>query len=115
MSSDSFMLLFDVIILAYGLYLVYSAYQMKKTHQPSNLIINPTDLVGARDPKGFCDAIFKPTVLFGVVAVLYGLVGFVNDRFLDEPIINFVSIALFLILCFWYLKETKKNKSQYLK
>ena len=115
MGSDSFMLLFDLIILCYGLYLVYSAYQMKKTHQPSNLIINQADLVGARDTKGFCEAMFKPTVVFGMMAVLYGIVGFVNDRYVDEPMVNFVSIALFLILCFWYLRETKKYKSQYLK
>lgn len=115
MGSDSFMLLFDLIILCYGLYLVYGAYQMKKTHQPSNMIINQADLVGARDTKGFCEAMFKPTVVFGMMAVLYGIVGFVNDRYVDEPMVNFVSIALFLILCFWYLRETKKYKSQYLK
>lgn len=115
MGSDSFMVLFDLIILFYGLYLVYSAYQMKKTHQPPNMIINPADLVGARDTKGFCEAMFKPTVVFGMMAALYGIVGFVNDRYVDEPMVNFVSIALFLILCFWYLRETKKYKSQYLK
>ena len=115
MSSDSFMLLFDVIILCYGLYLIYSGYQMKKTHQPSNLIINQADLIGARDTKGFCEAMFKPTVVFGMMAVLYGIVGFINDRYVDEPMVNFASIILFLILCFWLLRETKKYKSQYLK
>ena len=115
MGSDSFMVLFDLIILFYGLYLVYSAYQMRKTHQPPNMIINQADLVGARDTKGFCEAMFKPTVVFGMMAALYGIVGFVNDRYVDEPMVNFVSIALFLILCFWYLRETKKYKSQYLK
>ena len=115
MSSDSFMLLFDVIILCYGLYLIYSGYQMKKTHQPSNLIINQADLIGARDTKGFCEAMFKPTVVFGMMAVLYGIVGFINDRYVDEPMVNFASIILFLILCFWCLRETKKYKSQYLK
>ena len=114
MSSDSFMLLFDVIILCYGLYLIYSGYQMKKTHQPSNLIINQADLIGARDTKGFCEAMFKPTVVFGMMAVLYGIVGFINDRYVDEPMVNFASIILFLILCFWFLRETKKYKSQYL-
>ena len=115
MSSDSFMILFDVIILCYGVYLVYSGYQMRNTHQPSNLIINRADLVGARDIKSFCEAMFKPTVIFGMMAILYGIVGFVNDKYLDEPMVNFASIVLFLILCFWYLRETKQNKAKYLK
>ena len=110
MNSDSFMLLFDVIILCYGVYLVYSGYQMKNTHQPSNLIINQADLIGARDVKGFCDAMFKPTVIFGMMAALYGIVGFVNDRFVDESMVNLVSIALFLIMCVWFMKEMKKKK-----
>ena len=115
MNSDSFMSLFDLVILIYGIYMIYSAYQMRKTHQPSKLIINQAELVGARDPKGFCEAMFKPTVVFGMMAVLYGIVGFINDRYVDEPMVNFASIILFLILCFWFLRETKKYKSQYLK
>ena len=115
MSSDSFMILFDVIILCYGVYLVYSGYQMRNTHQPSNLIINQADLVGARDIKSFCEAMFKATVIFGMMAILYGIVGFVSDKYLDEPMVNFASIVLFLILCFWYLRETKQNKAKYLK
>ena len=115
MGSDSFMSLFDMIICFYGVYLVYSAYQMKRTHQPSNLIINQAELVGARDVKGFCEAMFKPLVVFGVMAVIYGIAGFINDRYLDVPMANLVSVALFLILCFWFLRETKKNKAKYLK
>ena len=85
MSSDSFMILFDVIILCYGVYLVYSGYQMKNTHQPSNLIINQADLVGARDTKSFCEAMFKPTVVFGMMAILYGQ--FCIHRPVSDPVL----------------------------
>lgn len=115
MNPDSFMMLFDVIILCYGVYLVYSGYQMKKTHQPSSIIINQADLIGARDTRGFCEAMFKPVVVFGIMAIVYGVVGFINDRFLDEPMVNFISVVLFLVLCFWFLQEMKKNKARYLK
>lgn len=115
MNSDSFMILFDVIILGYGLYMVYSAYQMRKTHQPPTMLINQAELVGARDVKGFCEAMFKPFVLFGMIAAIYGVVGLINDLYMEVPAMNFVSIALFLVLCFWFFKEMKKNKSKFLK
>ncbi len=114
MDSDAIMMLFDVIIFFYGLYMVYSGYQMRKTHQPSNLIINQTELVGARDLKGFCDAMFKPLVIFGVLAMIYGVVGYVNDQYLEIPMMNFFAVALFLILCIWFMKMIKKNKAKYL-
>lgn len=115
MSSDSFMSLFDMIILFYGAYMIYSGYQMRKTHEPSKLIITQSDLIGARDPKGFCEAMFKPFVIFGMLAILYGIVGFLNDRFVEDPMVNLAAIGLFLILCFWFMRELNKNKTKYLK
>ena len=115
MSSDSFMILFDVIILCYGVYLVYSGYQMKNTHQPSNLIINQADLVGARDTKSFCEAMFKPTVVFGIAAILYGGLAFADDRYLHVPMINTVAMPIFLALCIWFVWKMKKIKEKYLR
>jgi hypothetical protein len=109
------MVLFDLIIAFYGAYMVYCGYQMQKTHQPPNLIINQTELIGAKDVKGFCDAMFKPLVCFGVLAVIYGIVGFINDSYVDLPAVNFVSIALFLVMCVWFLRVTKKNRAKYIK
>lgn len=115
MNSDSFMVLFDFIIFFYGVYMIYSGYQMKRTGQPSNLVINQAELVGAKDAKGFCEAMFRPLMVFGIMAMAYGVVGYVNDKYLEVPMLNFGAVALFLILCVWFLRETKKNKAKYIK
>lgn len=115
MNSDSFLVFFDIVILFYGAYMVYSGYQMKRTHQPSNLLINQSELIGARDPKGFCEAMFQPLIIFGCLAIVYGIAAFVNDKYLSIPMLNFAAVALFLILCVWFLKITKKNKEIYIK
>ncbi|MEY8331549.1 hypothetical protein AALB53_00225 [Lachnospiraceae bacterium 47-T17] len=115
MGSDSFMMLFDVIIFCYGVYMVYSAYQMRRTEQPPTMLINPMELVGARDVKGFCEAMFRPFVVFGMMASIYGLLGLVNDFFISLPALNFGAIILFLVMCYWFFREMKKNKSKYLK
>ena len=115
MSSDSFMILFDVIVVCYGVYLIYSAFQMRKTHQPSNLIVNQGDLVGARDVKGFCDAMFNPLVGFGIAAILYGGLASADDRYLHVPMINTVAMPIFLALCIWFVWKMKKIKEKYLR
>lgn len=115
MGSDSFMQLFDLVIFGYGLYMVYSAFQMKKTHQPPAMLINQTELIGARDVKGFCEAMFRPFVIFGVMAALYGVLGLINDMVITIPAITFGSIILFLIMCYWFFQEMKKNKRKFLK
>jgi membrane associated rhomboid family serine protease len=88
---------------------------MKKTHQPPNIIINETELVGAKDVKGFCDAMFKPLVIFGVLAVAYGVVGFINDKYMEISMVNFASIVVFLAACVWFLRLTKKHRTTYIK
>lgn len=114
MGSDSFMILFDIIVVCYGVYLIYSAFQMRKTHQPSNLIVNQGDLVGARDVKGFCEAMFKPLVGFGIASIIYGVLAFANDRYLNVPMINTVAMPIFLVLCIWFVWKMKKIKESYL-
>ena len=115
MDTASFMVLFDVIILGYGLYVIYSAMKMKKTGEPSNILINEEELVGARDIKSFCAAMATPFSVLGLAAVLYGIVGLVNDLLINIPMLNFFSIVIFLILCFWFFRLLKKNKAEFLK
>jgi hypothetical protein len=115
MNSDSFLVLFDMIILFYGVYMVYCAFQMQKTHRPPNLIINESDLVGARDVKGFCDAMYKPLVCFGILAAIYGVISFVNDNYLDLPAVSFTSVVVFLAMCVWFVRLTKKNRTKYIR
>ncbi|MDD6039322.1 MAG: hypothetical protein PUD20_11100 [bacterium] len=115
MTSDSIMLLFDAIVLVYGAYLTYAAIQMQKTKQPPNLLVNQAELVGAHDIKGFCEAMYKPLLFFGVISSLYGILGLINDLYAEIPYMNLISIVIFLILCVWFSKQLKNKKKQYLK
>lgn len=114
MTSDSFMLLFDVIVLAYGVYLTYAAVQMKKTNQPPNQLVSKAELVGARDVKGFCETMYKPLLYFGLFSSLYGILGLVNDLYMEIPYMDFFAIVVFLILCGWFTTQLKRKKKQFL-
>lgn len=115
MQTDYIMLIFDVVIFGYGVYMVYSARQMQETKQPPTILLNPMELVGARDIPGFCEAMYKPLILFGIMAMIYGIVGMVNDIFVSIQTVNLVSIGLFLIMCIWFFRQMKNNKTKYLK
>ena len=48
MGSDSFMMLFDVIIFCYGVYMVYSAYQMRRTEPNDTASVGFTSVTECR-------------------------------------------------------------------
>lgn len=115
MQTDNIMMIFDVIIFGYGVYMVYCAKQMRETGQPPTILLNPMELVGARDIAGFCKAMYKPLMLFGIMAMVYGVVGMVNDLFVSMQMINLLLIGIFLLMCVWFFREMKHNKTKYLK
>lgn len=114
MTSDSFMLLFDVIVLGYGVYLTYSAILMKKTNQPPNQLVSKAELVGARDVKGFCEAMYQPLLFFGLFSSVYGVLGLINDLYMEIPFMDLVAIVIFIILCGWFTTQLKRKKKQFL-
>lgn len=56
-------LIFDVIIAGLGIYLIYSAFQMKKTGEISNVIINELEVTKCKDRKSFIQSIYNQTVI----------------------------------------------------
>ena len=74
-------LIFDIVLLVYGGYTVYSAFVMKKTQTPVKWLVPEQELKKCRDARGFAEAMFLKTVIFGIVVALFGLVSFLNRIF----------------------------------
>lgn len=81
MSSTNITYVVDIIILAFGIYLAYSAYKMNSNHIPPTLMVSVDELKKAKDPKGFCNAMNIPFVILAVLSVVYGIVGFTYNIF----------------------------------
>lgn len=94
------MVLFDVIIGALGIYLLVSAFKMKKTGIISPIIVNPDEIVKCKDSKGFIQKIFPSTVVFGVIAIGFSVFGSLCDLKLIT-IGYFNLIGVFFFLGFW--------------
>lgn len=115
MDSINFLMLFDIIILGYGLCIISSAVKMNKTKVPASMLIPEEDLVGSKDPKGFCEVMYKKTLIFGILCVLYGLSGIGSELFWQSRIINIVSLTIFIIAVLWYCREMRSARHTYIK
>lgn len=115
MNSLNFLMIFDIIILGYGFCIIFSALKMNRTKEPAGMLIPEEDLVGSKDPKGFCEAMYKKTLAFGILCVLYGLAGAGCELFWKSRIINIISLTIFIVAVLWFCKEMRSARHAYIK
>jgi len=107
------MLVFDIIILLYGVYAVISAVRMKKTGIPSAILLSREETGKVRNEKEFCRCMVQPTVTLGIMGILYSVVTLLNRYVFKQGLVELFGVVCFLIVCGWYVKELRKAKERY--
>ena len=107
-------LIFDVIIAGLGIYMIYSAFQMKKTGEISNVIINELEVTKCKDRKSFIQSIYNQTVIFGAISVIFGVLGCINDTvFSLGKVFDIGGVFIFVGAWLWFTREVRKKKGEY--
>lgn len=115
MDSINFLLIFDVIILGYGFYIIAAAVKMDRTKIPAGMLVSREELTGSRDPEGFCGAMAKKTLVLGICCVLFGLISGIGEIYIKSRIFSGAVLTLFLITVLWYCNEMRSARSAYIK
>ena len=113
MSSEMIVLLFDIIILILGINAILSAVRMKKTGIPSAILIPKEEQGRVRNAKEFCEKLYQPTILFGIMICLYGAADILNSQVIKLPALDLLSMACFLSVCIWYVRKLREVKGEH--
>ncbi len=106
------LIIFDVVIFLYGLYTVYSSIKMKQTQELSNFFTGgSTEPI--RDVHGYINYIYGRTIVLGAVAVIFGVVGFVNDYITPLPYVMKAMVVLFLTVVIWFTITINRAKRRF--
>lgn len=106
------LIIFDAVIFIYGLYTIYSSLKMKKTGELSNFFTGGS-MEPIRDVHGYIDYIYGRTIVLGAVAVLFGMVGFVNDYIKPLPYLMKALVVLFLTVVIWFTININRAKRRF--
>lgn len=115
MTDGSIMGIFDIIILAFGLYLLYSGFQMKRNGKISSMLMSEAEINRIFDKLGFIDAIYGKTMIFAGIISAYGIFGLIDDFVIEIPYVGMAGMFIFIVAMVWYFRELRKAKSQYVK
>lgn len=104
------MTIFDVVIAGFGIYMIAAALKMKKTGEISSAVITPEEIAKCKDKKGFIDFIYWKEAVFGVMVILAGVLGIVNEHVVSLGAFNIVELVVFLGAFIWF--QTQLNKAR---
>lgn len=104
----------QVLIIVYGAYSLVTAGKMKRDREISQWLLSANELTRVRDRDGFCDAMTLPTMVFGIGCIIYGLIALVNTYYIDNQILHFIMLVLFLVCIVWYVSSLRKAKKNFI-
>lgn len=108
------MLIFDIVILIFGLYMIGAALKMKKTGEISSAVITAEEIAKCRKKKEFIDFIYWKEALFGGLIVIVGALGIVNDKVVSLGGFNVIEMLIFLAAFLWFQNELRRARENYL-
>ncbi len=114
--DSGFNLIFDVIEILAGGYIIYAGINMKKTGTlPAQLVGKDVDLVHAPDPDGFIRSMFIPYMICGAVFLILGGLSLYTDKFSPLPLkVNLTVTGVLFVNCVIFAFLTRKAQDKYL-
>ena len=115
LNSGVIMLIFDVIILILGGYLIFRAIEMKKKDEIPGVLLAPKELKMCKNPYGFIDYMFPFLFTFGIACSVFGIFNLIADGLLDLPgIYDGISVIVLLAVWVWFSMMLKKAKTKFM-
>ncbi|MCI6244070.1 MAG: hypothetical protein MR646_12470 [Agathobacter sp.] len=108
-------LLMDIVIAFFGLYLAFSAFQMKKSGKISSLVVPEEEIKKCRNPKGYISGIIPYMYFFAAVSFVVGLVGILCDvKILSfRKIWTYAELLAFLLALACFVQGMRRTKEKF--
>lgn len=108
------MMIFDVIILVFGAYMVISALRMKKSGIINSTVISSEEIASCKDTAGFIAYIYWKEALFGGLIMVVGILGIVNTLVISLGVFNLMEMLIFLAAFIWFQYELRQARKRFL-
>lgn len=104
-----------VIILACGLYCFYALFKMKKTGEPSDVILLSKSDVNkhCKDKAAFMAKSIPMVLMLAAVTTAYGVIDVINSYVYKMEMVDLIAGIIFFIVLIVYMVKTQKYKKEY--
>ncbi|OYO89984.1 hypothetical protein CG709_13470, partial [Lachnotalea glycerini] len=108
--------LIDVIILACGSYMLYSAYLMKTKGELKAgwLVSKNINLEKSKDIPGYIHYMYPKVLVFSICTIFYGMIGVYSTYINTLGLIQTITFFTFFIIVIWFAYVSTKASKNYL-
>lgn len=106
--------LFDAIAIIFGIYMIGSAFKMKRTGEISPIIMTAAEIEKCKDKAGYIAFIYWKEAVFGALFILVGMIGFIHVYVVDLGLwLNLIDLAILLGAFIWFYQELGKARAKF--
>ncbi len=107
----------DIIFLASGIYLIYTAALAKKKGNIAGNVMLGKDMSenDIQDKAGFIGYMYKRVVLAGVMIVIASIVHLVNDYYIRSAALTWIGILIVLAAIVFYTASYLRGRKRYIR
>ncbi|MBQ9023244.1 MAG: hypothetical protein IJ108_04930 [Eubacterium sp.] len=102
------------LIIIYGAYSLVTVGRMKRNGEISQWLLSASELPRVRDKEGFCEMMSRPTFVFGLSCIGFGLISLVNSHYIGNEVLHFVLLAAFFVCIVWYVSALRRAKKRFI-
>lgn len=114
MTNADMMIVFDVIMLILGGYIVMAVIKMKKEKSVPSLFVASEEMIRCKNAEGFAAYLYPRGLVFGLVSILFGVEGICNDLIFSlGQVVNVIMILLFIAVWVWFSAQLRKGKERF--
>lgn len=107
------LLLMDLVIICFGVYMLYVSMTMKQTNKIHPILFADEELKHCKKQEELVAYIAPRMFAFAIITSLDGVVGIVSELFVTERILQFIFMVIFLISFIWFTKCLKKAREKF--
>lgn len=114
-TSLDVMLIFDIVMIVLGIYMMAASLKMKRTKEIGTMILAEEDVQKCKDKAGFATFFYSYELVMGIAFLLCGAVR-LADKLLIKigGALDVVPIIVLLIVACWFYKGLQDAKAKFL-
>ncbi len=110
------MLVFNIVIILFGIYMIVSSVQMKKQGNINPMVLAKEERKKCKDVNGFIEFIYWRELVLGICMAAVGVIGVLDETVLSiGKIASYAEMLIFLAAFLWFQHSLNQARDKFLK
>lgn len=113
MGTINTLLIMALIIIFFGIYLLYLSLKMNKTKKVERLFVAEEDMMRCQDEKAYAEFLSQKMKLFSFGLILIGIVLFIHEAIFDLGWAIYTLVVAAMLLYAWFQKNLTDGRNKF--